>query len=60
MFDGKTKEAAELIEQNGFRLLQVLIAHILEYESLELIHKEPFDRILIAQTIVNKMTIITR
>jgi len=30
------------------------------FETLELIHRDPFDRILIAQAIVEKMTIITK
>lgn len=53
-------EVAELIEQNGFHILPVLIEHTIAYESLELIHRDPFDRILVAQALVNSMTIITR
>ncbi|MBM2816505.1 MAG: type toxin-antitoxin system VapC family toxin [Ignavibacteria bacterium] len=60
IFDGNTMEVAELIEQNGFHILPVLIEHTIAYESLELIHRDPFDRILVAQALVNSMTIITR
>ena len=30
------------------------------YEVLELVHRDPFDRILVAQAMVEKMTIITK
>ena len=30
-----------------------------KFESMELVHRDPFDRILVAQAIVENMTIIT-
>ncbi len=30
------------------------------YESMEFVHRDPFDRILVAQAIVENMTIITK
>ena len=59
-FDGKTSEVAELIERNGFQILGLTIKHIIIYESLELIHRDPFDRILVSQAIDNIMIIITK
>jgi PIN domain nuclease of toxin-antitoxin system len=59
-FDGKTSELADLIEQNGFLILPILIAHTVTYESIELVHRDPFDRILVAQAIAENMTIITK
>jgi len=59
-FDGKTSEVADLIELNGFRILPISIAHIVTYESMEFVHRDPFDRILVAQAIVENMTIITK
>jgi PIN domain nuclease of toxin-antitoxin system len=59
-FDGNTCDVAELIEQNGFQILPISIDHTVAYEELELIHRDPFDRILIAQASVDKMTIITK
>ena len=59
IFDGNTAEVAELVEQNGFQILPILIEHIVVYESLKFIHRDPFDRILVAQAMVNKMTIVT-
>jgi len=33
---------------NGFRILPVTFAHVLELEKLPFHHKDPFDRLLIA------------
>ena len=60
VFDGNTSEVAELIEKNGFQILQISVDHIVAYEKLELVHRDPFDRILLAQAMVEKMTIITK
>jgi PIN domain nuclease of toxin-antitoxin system len=58
-FDGDTNEVAALVEQNGFQILPISIAHTVKYESLPLIHRDPFDRMLVAQAIVEKLTILT-
>ena len=34
---------------NGLKILPVTIDHVLELENLPFIHKDPFDRLLIAQ-----------
>ena len=59
-FDGNTGTVAELIEQNGFQILPIEITHTISYESLELLHRDPFDRILIAQATVDKMVLVTK
>lgn len=59
-FDGNVSEVAELIEKNGFQILQISVDHTVAYEALELVHRDPFDRILVAQAMVEKMTIITK
>jgi PIN domain nuclease of toxin-antitoxin system len=60
VFDGNVSEVAELIELNGFHILPISIDHIVVYETLDLIHRDPFDRILVAQAIVDRLTIITK
>lgn len=60
IFDGSTSEVVELIDKNGFKILQISVEHIVAYEELELTHRDPFDRILVAQVMVEKMAIITR
>lgn len=58
-FDGGTNEVAELIEQNGFQLIPISIAHTNQFEILPFIHRDPFDRMLVAQAMIERMTIIT-
>ena len=40
--------------------MQISVGHAVAYEALELVHRDPFDRILVAQGMVEKMTIITK
>lgn len=44
---------------NGFQILPVELAHALYLENLPLHHKDPFDRLLISQAIVENMTIVS-
>jgi PIN domain nuclease of toxin-antitoxin system len=60
VFDGLTSEVVELIDKNGFKILQISVEHIVALEELELTHRDPFDRILVAQAMVEKMAIVTR
>jgi len=46
----KTLEDIILIQQNNYiEILPITVAHILALDSLPLHHKDPFDRLLIAQ-----------
>jgi PIN domain nuclease of toxin-antitoxin system len=45
---------------NGFELLPITMEDTLVISSLLFHHRDPFDRILIAQAITNKMTILTK
>jgi PIN domain nuclease of toxin-antitoxin system len=47
------------IEKNGFLILPVTLEHTLALEKLPPLHKDPFDRMLIAQAMAEGMTIIT-
>jgi len=49
----------QLIDENGFRLLSLEPAHILLVSSMEFHHRDPFDRLIIAQAIAENMTILT-
>lgn len=46
-------------QANGIQILPVELAHVLALDSLPLHHKDPFDRLLIAQAIVEGATILT-
>ncbi len=49
-----------LIEESGFTLLPVLPEHILKITDLPFHHKDPFDRLLIAQAQKEDFTILTK
>jgi PIN domain nuclease of toxin-antitoxin system len=49
-----------MIDENGFEILQINVEHLNAYESLELFHRDPFDRILVAQAAINGLSIITK
>lgn len=56
------KPLAELVRiQRTYRIaeLPVTSSHSLETEALPLIHKDPFDRILLAQAVVESATLVT-
>jgi PIN domain nuclease of toxin-antitoxin system len=44
---------------NGYRELPIMSNHVVATESLPLIHKDPFDRILVAQATVEGVTLLT-
>ena len=53
----------ELIEnqtrQNGVEILPVHLDHVLRLDKLPAIHKDPFDRLLIAQAKIEDIKILT-
>lgn len=44
---------------NGFEILPILFEHIQQIETLPYYHKDPFDRIIISQSMVEDMTVVT-
>ncbi len=44
---------------NQIELLPILLPHVLALDSLPLHHKDPFDRILVAQGQVEKLTLVS-
>jgi PIN domain nuclease of toxin-antitoxin system len=44
---------------NGVSVLPITLDHVLKIESLELHHRDPFDRVLIAQSIQEKLPLVT-
>jgi PIN domain nuclease of toxin-antitoxin system len=47
------------LAENGIELLPISIDHLLAQESLPMHHRDPFDRMLIAQSIEENLPIIT-
>ncbi len=50
----------EKIEQNGFSILPVFPEHTICVSTLPFHHRDPFDRMLIAQTITEKIKIVSK
>lgn len=50
---------ADVVEKNEYKLLTIEQAHLYPIASLPYHHKDPFDRLLIVQGIVEQMTIVT-
>ena len=48
------------IEQNGFSILPIFPEHTICVSSLPFHHRDPFDRMLIAQTITEKIKVVSR
>jgi len=46
--------------ENGIEILPVYASHILQLNSLADHHRDPFDRILVAQALVENMVIISK
>lgn len=44
---------------NGLRFLDVTTEHVLAVASLPLVHKDPFDRLLAAQSIIEGAELVT-
>jgi PIN domain nuclease of toxin-antitoxin system len=46
--------------ENGIQLLSISLPHILALENLPQYHKDPFDRLLIAQCVSEVATLVSR
>ena len=53
------KEMTEKIYNNGFEILPILPEHIIKLSTLIYLHRDPFDRIIIAQGLTENMAIVS-
>lgn len=51
-------ELSLLIWKNGIEILPTEFEHFLKVSMLPFYHKDPFDRIIIAQSLVEQMNVI--
>ena len=49
----------EILEENNITVLSMSIEHALYVEHLPSIHQDPFDRLLIAQCIIEELIFVT-
>ena len=52
-------ELYELINQSNITVLSIQKQHLDSYLTLPLIHRDPFDRLIISQAIADDLTLIT-
>jgi len=54
------EEITEQIIENNFRIIQINLDDVLTLSSLPFYHRDPFDRMIISQTISNDFTLISK
>lgn len=54
------RSLAELCADSGFLELPVLMRHAESLQSLEPLHRDPFDRLLVAQATQEQLVLVTR
>jgi PIN domain nuclease of toxin-antitoxin system len=54
------KHFLDMVEDNGFEILPITFEHAIELSTLEFIHRDPFDRLLIAQCMTDMLIIVTK
>lgn len=50
---------AEQVADNGFQLLPVNFRHVAAVEGLPFHHRDPFDRLLVTQTLAEDLVLVT-
>jgi len=50
---------SEQLTANGFHLLNIELRHAAQVKTLPFHHRDPFDRLLIAQAITEKLTMVS-
>ena len=53
------QDAVRYFQESGYRFLPIDVEHTLAVESLPAYHQDPFDRILVAQALVEPMRLMT-
>jgi PIN domain nuclease of toxin-antitoxin system len=58
--EGDVLDIVEECEREGINILSIQPQHLKKLEKLPLIHRDPFDRLIISQAIYEDLTIITK
>ena len=53
------RDVVRLLHANGFRFLTIRLRHFYRLNRLELHHKDPFDRMLIAQSLAENVPLVS-
>jgi PIN domain nuclease of toxin-antitoxin system len=54
-----TSALLEAIQEQGFDLLPITPVHADSLKDLPMHHRDPFDRLLVAQALLEKLTVVT-
>ncbi len=54
------KQFLDMIEDNGFEILPITFEHAIELSTLEFLHRDPFDRLLISQCLADDLIIVSK
>jgi PIN domain nuclease of toxin-antitoxin system len=54
------QNVSQQIEENGFRVLPITFSDTARLLNLPFLHKDPFDRIIICQSINNNLTLLSK
>lgn len=54
-----SRDAARYFRESGYRMLMIQDEHVVAVEDLAAHHQDPFDRILVAQALVEPMRLLT-
>ena len=58
IFNNSLADTALSLRSNGFHFLAIRPDHVYRLDALELHHKDPFDRMLIAQTLASDFVLV--
>ena len=58
-FDGGVPHFFSTVDENGFVLLPIKEEHVKQLETLPLLHRDPFDRMLVASAMTEGMCLLT-
>jgi PIN domain nuclease of toxin-antitoxin system len=59
IIDGTIADVINNALSKGFKILSIEREHLIVLSTLDLIHRDPFDRIIIAQAIAENMPLIS-
>ncbi|PQA60503.1 type II toxin-antitoxin system VapC family toxin [Siphonobacter curvatus] len=48
------------MDRNNFQIIPIEFEHLLTLQQLPLFHKDPFDRIIIAQALTEQLTVASK
>ena len=59
-FEKGFKNFLDLIKDNGSEIIPISFDHAITISTMKFIHRDPFDRLIVAQAMSDKLTIITK